>query len=532
MDKIVHYFKQNKMRTIMLLIIMIVATTLDTLGSVFLTNLTDSIAHESKRLFVIWFMIIVLVSIGRVIFGNLTNYVQEILVEKLSIDLRGDIVQKIVQLSYGDFHNKWSVGDYTSWLTNDIQQIKKNGFFAFCDVCFYVLELVIPTFTLCFYNWSLAVTALLLSLVLLFLPKMVGNMLDSVAKEVTLSNSSFTTVVTSILGGFDTLIFFGKRSVMKSKINEESQNVYLAQKNYSYHNMWVNNIVGAISVLSQISIIGLTGLLAVNKNLSVGSVMSTGSLAAVIFMAMQNITSNIVVIKSTKPVFDKFVLLSANKNIENKQYHNNSQLKVPSLYVKDVALPNSTGRGYWLKPVSFKVVSGTKVLLAGPSGVGKSTLLRIIAGVTTDYEGTIDWNSDSNSYMPLYLPQKPYIFSDTIKFNLTLGAKYSQEVIEGALREVNLLDKIAALPQQMDTMITADGADFSGGERQRLALARALITQPRVLLLDESTSSLDEKLANKIMFKLMSIKDLTMIVVEHKINLEREQQFDQIIQLS
>ena len=134
--------------------------------------------------------------------------------------------------------------------------------------------------------------------------------------------------------------------------------------------------------------------------------------------------------------------------------------------------------------------------------------------------------------MPLYLPQEPYIFSDTIKFNLTLGAKYSQEVIEGALREVNLLDKIAALPQQMDTMITADGADFSGGERQRLALARALITQPRVLLLDESTSSLDENLANKIMFKLMSIKDLTMIVVEHKINLEREQQFDQIIQLS
>lgn len=153
-----------------------------------------------------------------------------------------------------------------------------------------------------------------------------------------------------------------------------------------------------------------------------------------------------------------------------------------------------------IRDVSLEIPQGSLVVITGESGVGKTTIVDMISGLITPEKGmilvdgvplpqlnTIAWRKQIG-----YVPQEMFLFHDTVLNNVTLGDRtISRQEAEEALRNAGAWDFVSALDKGMDTVVGEGGSRFSGGQRQRISLARALVNRPRLLILDEMTTSLD-----------------------------------------
>jgi len=180
-----------------------------------------------------------------------------------------------------------------------------------------------------------------------------------------------------------------------------------------------------------------------------------------------------------------------------------------------------------LKNINLDIPARKKVAIVGSSGSGKTTLANIIAGFYPPTSGHIFYDQIPNdriapatirSGVHMVL-QHPKLFNDTMRFNLTLGESYSDEVIDQAVRIAQLGEVIDRLPDGLDTIVGKDGIRLSGGQRQRVAIARMVLQNPSVVIFDESTSALDVHTEAKLFADLHTyLAERTVITIAHRLS--------------
>jgi ATP-binding cassette subfamily B protein len=181
-----------------------------------------------------------------------------------------------------------------------------------------------------------------------------------------------------------------------------------------------------------------------------------------------------------------------------------------------------------LKGVSIDVPAGTSCAVVGPSGAGKSTLARLLyrfydptsGRITIDGQDIAGVTQDSLRAAIGIVPQDTVLFNDTIGYNIAYGRDGSgQEEVEAAARGAAIDGFIAALPQGYDSMVGERGLKLSGGEKQRVAIARTLLKNPPILILDEATSALDSRTEEAIQATLDgAARGRTTIVIAHRLS--------------
>ncbi len=194
----------------------------------------------------------------------------------------------------------------------------------------------------------------------------------------------------------------------------------------------------------------------------------------------------------------------------------------------DETAPRVQARSYALEAINFQAEPGQLVAIVGPSGAGKTTLTYLIPRLYDPTTGNIridghdlrELTLESLSMQIGMVTQETHLFHDTIRTNLQYARlNASQEELEAACRVANIHDFIKALPDGYDTIVGERGFRLSGGEKQRIALARVILKNPRILILDEATSSLDsesEALIQDALEKVM--EDRTNIVIAHRLS--------------
>ncbi|HCA6424469.1 ABC transporter ATP-binding protein/permease [Staphylococcus aureus] len=214
--------------------------------------------------------------------------------------------------------------------------------------------------------------------------------------------------------------------------------------------------------------------------------------------------------------------------LEQPNYNNEFLLKYeenqkPFIQLTDISFRYDDSDRLVLNDLNLEIFKGDQIALVGPSGAGKSTLTHLIAGVYQPTIGTISTNQrDLNIGI---LSQQPYIFSASIKENITMFKDIENNTIEEVLDEVGLLDKVQSFTKGINTIIGEGGEMLSGGQMRRIELCRLLVMKPDLVIFDEPATGLDiqtEHMIQNVLFQ--HFKDTTMMVIAHRDNTIRHLQ--------
>lgn len=453
-------------------------------------------------------------------------------IQKMINYLRLEITDRLTGTSYGDFH-KEKVGTYASWLTNDINTIEKS-FDSFYQVASGMIATVVSFFALFSFHWSLVLLTFVESVALLLLPKIFEKEMKHRYLTVATKSEVFLSQVSDYLSGFDTLYVFHRLPFIHKKVAEAIAPLQESKIMQGNTTAKVAVTGGIGNVIGQVSILALTGLLVIRKALTPGSVAATGNFASTIFNTLGNLNNYISEIQGTAPLFDKYLNVASFDETPAADYQLTQGIQLTNLsYGYQKEQPIFTN-------LSYTFEQNKKYSVVGASGSGKSTLLNILNGKIRGYQGSVTIGNSELAKLAtnqiyqdiLYIDQAPYIFTGTIRENLVLDEHFSEEEIKHALEEADLWELVQTQEKGLDQFIGENGRSFSGGQKQRLALARGFLRQKKIILVDEGTANLDRTSAEKIENLLLDKPELTVIMITHHLSAAIAQRLDGVLRLT
>ena len=264
------------------------------------------------------------------------------------------------------------------------------------------------------------------------------------------------------------------------------------------------------------------GWLAYHGELSVGELIAANTVIWYLVLPIENMLDIHKKRKEGRAVAENIFTVIQSRDTHQKQAAvSGDALRDVSVEHLNFRYPNGEPV---LRDISLHMQTGSHVLLLGESGNGKSTLARILCGLETDYEGEIRLNGKriagkdfaTVKKQILYVPQDPYIFSGSIMDNICMGLQAEEEQVRIALKISGVERFAGELPAGCRTVVGEGGVQLSGGQRKRIAIARAIIANRDFYLLDEPTASLDEAGASALMEDLMRLwADKMVLIISH-----------------
>lgn len=364
---------------------------------------------------------------------------------------------------------------------------------------------------------------------ILLSPRLFSKQLEQANQRTTTENEKFVGATTDILNAFKFLYAFQSTKLIQNRVTNSSKTLKSAyiQRTSAQTNVLTVGFFG--NVIAQLLLIGLSGYLAYQGSITIGAIEAVGLLASTIFNSLGNMSNYLGLLQSTNPIFEKYETVSTiSPRGELVSGAQNSELTVRNMAY-------SYGQQAVFKNANFNFEHAKKYQIVGESGSGKSTFLKILAGYLPAYTGNILINGqDYQTFSPeklrqqiVYLDQTSHAFVGTVRENLSILNHYDDTELTKWLLQMKLIQNTTDADAFLNKRIGTDAANLSGGQLQRIALIRALLRKPKILLLDEGTSAIDTKNAIEIENILLTIPNQTLIMVSHTSHAENVTQFDQ-----
>ncbi len=458
---------------------------------------------------------------------------QDVFIAKPSLEIsevmRGNLFSRIQKIKMNSVENI-SAGDITYRLTEDADRVSEVIYKTAQDTIPCTLQLLAVIIYMFYLDWSLTLSTFVLAPLIILSVNSFGRRVLIASEKSQESTSNLAGLIGESINGMSTIRAFAadnwiiKRFYKRLSTNKKAK--YKTLKLLAFQ----HPVVGFVEAFGILAILGLG---AVRINLGLLTSEEFSSFFAAILMLIDpisHISTNFndykqaeASIKRLKninqePVEDDKENLLRISNLEGKI----SFKKVNFAYKKDNQV---------LKNIDLEIKRGEVTAFVGASGAGKSTMLALILKFITPNNGDIfidDKNlkilntKDIRKNIAL-VQQQPFLFSGTIIDVIRMGRNYTKEEVIESARKANAHNFIQKLPEKYETEITERGSNFSGGQIQRIAIARAILGNPSILLLDEATSALDAESEFEVQKGLnRAMKDRTVIVIAHRLATTQE----------
>lgn len=435
------------------------------------------------------------------------------------------IRQDIMHHYYSEGDNKLS--DMQNELTANLKLLTTNYATSWVTILSGLLEIIIAIGLLISMNWILIVTTAILAVITLSLPKIMEKKTSLAMNKVNQEHGKLLNAIEHWLGGLQELRRYTAYGRLASQLQKASGNYVKANKK-SYKYQAISEIINGLgNGLSQIGMMVVAGVLFLLRIISFGDFVVASSFAFTIFSAIWDITGAITQVKSTKKLREQTTALRKSKTISKKI--NAYSVSVSGLKAKykngeEISYPN------------FTIKKGQKVLLVGDSGTGKSTLFKILLNQLKPETGKVTFFDkdgqaiDQGKVRLGYLPQDPVVFPANIKENIEMFNNKFADRVKAAVKSVQLQPDLAKMPAGVETQVDLKKQNLSGGQKQKVVLARSEIHNQPFVLMDEVTSAIDQKASEKIIDSLLATNQ-TILLIAHNFTPQLQAKFDQIIKL-
>lgn len=453
-------------------------------------------------------------------------------VAKMSLDTKIYIFNNLIKQDIESFYNN-DVGDKISILTNDINTIETEYFRTFLNLVKSGFLFLFAFGTIFYVSYQMTIALMILSIISFVFGNIPMKNLKTFKEKFSNSQSEYTARTSEYFNGYETIKVFGLEKFISKVFYNNSKNVYdkgLAyQKRYSLVTM-ISYFFGGFTFLGGF-VCG--GYLAYKGFITLGQMIVCVQLTNHIVNPLMFAIESYGKFKSVDKILNKIEnTLISEENVETteiKDFNNKISLEDVSFKYDDKKV---------LENISFDFEKGKKYALVGLSGSGKSTLMKLISKRIKANEGKIcidgtDLDEISrNSIINLIstINQNVFLFKGSIYDNITLFSKdYSEEKVKDVILKAELGKYLDRLYDK--ELISENANNLSGGEKQRISIARSLIKDTKIILADEILSSLDNEIAFSIEKGLLELENITLISVTHRLIKQNLKQYDKILVL-
>ncbi|MEY3870808.1 MAG: hypothetical protein RLZZ338_4702 [Cyanobacteriota bacterium] len=464
---------------------------------------------------------------------SLQGYLVTKLGQQITADIRNDLFDHVLSLAVR-FFDRTPVGRLITRLTSDVEalgDVFSTGAIGIVSDLFSIVVIAIAMFSL---QWQLALILILIMIpvtaLIIYFQQQYRVANYKTREELSALNSQLQENVLGI-----NVVQLFRRELFNAELFRTNNNRYI---NAVDATIFYDSAVSA--TLEWIALIAIAIVLWFGGKSVLQETLNFGTLSAFILFSQR-------LFDPLRQFAEKFTALQAgftaverinnllNENIEIKD-RNSSQGSLSNLEISGEKSGEIIFEDVWfsykkneyvIKDLNFLIKPGEKIALVGPTGAGKSTIIRLLCRLYEPTQGRILIDGIDIRDLPQaelrrhlgVILQDGFIFAGDVKSNITLGENYSLEEIKTAARNTNVNRFIEELPQGYDTQLRERGTNLSGGQKQLLAFARAAIRDPKILVLDEATASLDvgtESLIQEALERLLERR--TAIIIAHRLS--------------
>jgi len=504
-------------------------------------------------------LLVGLIAVGDALVNMIGRWFSARIGEGLIFDLRTQVFQHIQRQSIA-FFTRTQTGALISRINSDVIGAQQAFTTTLSGVISNLLSLVLVIGTMLILSWQITIVSLLLVPAFLLPTKWVGRKLQRLTRDSFNLNAEMSATMTERFNVSGALLvsLYGDPKVENSYFSTRARRVADIGISIALLNRIFFIALTSIAAVATAFAYGVGGHLTINKEITLGTLLAITALLARLYgplTALSNVRVDVMTaLVSFERVFEVLDLTPMVRDKEAAKPLSSGPLNIAFSNVKfsypraeeislasleSVAKPETIQSGEILKGISFEVPAGTLTALVGSSGAGKTTISALLPRLYDVTNGAISINGDDIRDLQLQslrhaigiVTQDAHMFHDSIATNLRYAkADATESEMESACRAAQIWDLISSLPNGFDTVVGERGHRLSGGEKQRLAIARLLLKAPRIVVLDEATAHLDSENEALVQQALATaLKDRTSIVIAHRLSTIRAA--DQILVL-
>ena len=479
----------------------------------------------------VWFYIVMTllsVIVLRLFVFLLTNaktFHATVLTEKINYLLRESILHHLKRVTISEYETL-KPGGVASKTIQDVEAVSHFTNMMVITLLTATLTIIGVALIMVWMNWILALLVFTLNPLFLAVSRIIGKKTGELFRRQNEAYELYNEAINEVLDLFIQVRASNQEQTLFGFLKQRAKGIETAAADYGYKAS-VTHGSSTLLTTTVVDIFRALGIAAVvYSDLTIGMMLAFLFYLSTLVSPIQQLMSLVITYQSTKSAFGR---INALLSLEQDPHYPHTVdpftgVKSTSIELKNITFSYKDNYPI-LENISLSAKAGQKVALIGPSGSGKTTIAQLMVGFYLPQSGDVLYGG--HSFTQIGLPvirenvalmlQDALFFNDTIRMNLTLSSDRSDEEIYSALQAAQLKDFVETLEDGLDTRIGKNGIRLSGGQRQRLAIARLILSDPKVIIFDESTSALDGKTEYDIYETLSSfLEDKTTIIIAHR----------------